>query len=202
VKAEEPASKKSRAHVHFIAFGGFNSSKIITDFDNKKVFISEAKRHFNFGGCFRFEFGRNFYLQPEVYLTRKGGLEKSFRINTSDSVDEFAAISSVDMPIIVGLRLFDVNKFAFRMYGGPVVSFLQMDPQMNKLDIFKNGQRIPLAEISQNARVFSMQAGAGFDIMRFTLDVRYEYAFSPMYSFSDFKTRHKILYFTLGIKIF
>jgi len=193
--------QKVDGHVHFYVFGGFNSSKIITEFDNKETIFSEAKLNYNFGACFRFEIGNFFYLQPELYFTRKGGLEKSFRTSTFDSLDERVNMLSVDLPIMAGIRLFDngSSKFALRLYGGPIVSFLQRQSDMNRVTIYKNGQVLPH---TLSTHVFSMQMGAGLDIFRFTFDVRYEYAFSPLLSYLDLKTKHRIIYFTLGIRIF
>jgi hypothetical protein len=198
-KAEDGASGKSRSHVHFILFGGFNSSRIVTDFNNKQTIISEAKNHYNFGACFRFEIGRHFFLQPEVYFTRKGGLEKSFHPIISDSFDQEVNVQSLDVPIMVGFRFFHSEKFTLRMYGGPVLSFLQ-DQTLN---ISKNGQELPHSDINIKTKTFSMQLGAGVDITRrFTFDVRYEYALSPILKISDLQTSSKIIYFTVGLKLF
>lgn len=190
-------SKKIESQVHFLVFGGFNTSKIITEFDNKQTILTEAKKSFNFGGGFRIDIGRVLYLQPEVYITRKGGLEKAFRQNQHDSLSQNADLQSLDMPVMIGLRLFEREGIALRAYGGPVVSFLQ-DPQG---ETFLNGVQVPWGEM-EKTHVFSMQFGAGLDLKFLTFDVRYEYAFSPMLAFEDFKTKHKILYFTLGFKIF
>jgi hypothetical protein len=191
--------EQAKGHVHFIVFGGFNSSKVITEFDNKETFFSEFKYHYNFGACFRLEMGKVFYLQPEVYFTRKGGLERSIWAGTFDSLDESLDIASVDMPIMAGFRFFDNDKFSLRLYGGPVISFLQPEDPWNEIEIRRNGR---LLEHIQSSKVFSMQAGLGMDIRSFTFDVRYEYAFSPLISFETFKTKHKIIYFTLGLKLF
>jgi opacity protein-like surface antigen len=191
-------AEKSATHVHFMLFGGFNSSKTVTDLKTKQAIISDAKLNYNFGAGFRFEFGP-FFLQPEVYFTRKGGLENSFRSNERDSIGQHVDMQSVDMPIMFGLRLFHSEGFCLRAYGGPVISYLKDQ----KLDINKNGQLIPWSELNARARAFSMQIGVGLDITRrFTFDVRYEYAFSPMFKISDFKTSYRITYFTLGIKLF
>ena len=181
-------------HVHFMLFGGFNSSKTITNLNNRHKIISEAKQNFNFGAGFRFEFGL-LLIQPEVYFTRKGGLADSFRPNLTDSFGHQVNMQSLDLPVMVGLNLFHSNNFCFRLYGGPVISVLSD----HNIEISKNGQLIPW---SARTRAFSMQFGTGFDIRRFTFDVRYELALSPMLRFSDFRTSHRILYFTLGLKLF
>jgi len=192
------SSLKADNHVHFILFGGFNSSKTITDFNTKQTILSEAKLNYNFGAGFRFEFGK-FFLQPEVYFTRKGGLEKAFQTNPTDTFDQQVDMQSIDLPIMFGLRLFHSEGFCLRLYGGPVLSYLKDQ----KIDVSKNGQWIPWSELGARTRAFSMQVGAGVDITRrFTFDIRYEYAFSPMFKISDFKTSYRITYFTLGIKLF
>ena len=189
---------KAEEDVNFILFGGFNTSRLLTDFTDVKkteVTISKAKQSYNYGAAFRFKLTRSVYLQPEVYLTRKGGLEKSLRVQSMDSFSQDVSAQSIDMPIMLGLYLFRGEKSAFRLYGGPVVSFLQD----HDVDIQKNGEK--LSEIDGKTNVFSVQIGTGFDIHRLTFDVRYEYAYSPMLTVSDFKTAYRILYFTIGFKL-
>ena len=191
------SSAKADNHVHFIVFGGFNSTKTITNLNTKQAVWSEAKMNYNFGAGFRFEFG-TLFLQPEVYFTRKGGLDKAFRSNvTADTFNQHINMQSIDLPIMFGLRLFHSEGFCLRLYGGPVLSYLKDQ----NVDITKNGSR--LSDIRARTRAFSMQIGAGVDITRrFTFDVRYEHAFSPMLRISDFKTSYRVTYFTLGIKLF
>jgi hypothetical protein len=177
-------------------FGGFNSSKTITNLNNRHSIMSEAKQNFNFGAGFRFELGL-LLIQPEVYFTRKGGLADSFRPNQVDSFGQQVNMQSLDLPIMVGLNLFHSRNFCFRLYGGPVVSVLTD----HRVEVSKNGQL--MSEISARTRAFSMQFGTGVDITRrFTFDMRYEYALSPMLRFSNFKTSYRILYFTVGLKLF
>ncbi|MDR1951856.1 MAG: PorT family protein [Bacteroidales bacterium] len=194
VRAEESANG-NKTQLHFLFFGGFNSTKTITDLNSKNAVYSEAKQNYNFGAGLRLELGLIF-IQPEVYFTRKGGLASTFR----DTFDQHHVdAQSIDFPVMAGLRLFHSNKFCLRAYGGPVFSYLK-----NKdVEIKKNGQIIPWSDIEANTKAFSMQIGAGVDITRrFTFDVRYEYAFSPMFKISDLKTHYRILYFTAGLKLF
>ena len=194
IKAEE-----SKAHVHFMLFGGFNSSKTFTQLNSSQTIFSEAQLNYNFGAGLRIEFASILFLQPEVYFTRKGGLENAFRTSPTDTFNQQVSVHSVDVPIMFGFRFFHSEGFCLRMYGGPVLSFLY-DSQV---DVYKNRVVMPWAEVSMKTSVFSMQYGAGLDITkRFTFDVRYEYAFSPMFKLSDFKTSYRILYFTLGLKLF
>jgi hypothetical protein len=194
VKAEETASIKSGVHLHGMVFGGFNSSQTITSLNSKTVVFSEAKQNYNFGAGLRLEFGPVF-IQPEVYFTRKGGLESTFRDTfKQDHVDA----QSIDFPLMMGLRLFHSNSFCLRAYGGPVFSYLRNED----VKIYQNGKLIPWSELGAKTQAFSMQFGAGVDLWRLTFDVRYEYALSPMLKFSDFKTRYRILYVTVGYKLF
>ena len=106
-------------------------------------------------------------------------------------------MQSIDLPIMFGLRLFHSEGFSLRAYGGPVLSYLKD----RDVEVRKNGNR--LLELGAKTKAFSMQFGAGVDITRrFTFDIRYEYALSPMLKISDFKTSYRITYFTLGIKLF
>jgi len=191
--------EKTEAHIHSYIFTGFNSSKTFSDLKNKEAFVSEAKSNFNFGGAIRFEFGKYFYLQPEFYFTRKGGLERSLHAAPFDSLG--LKMLSLDMPIITGVRFFDNGEkpIALRLYTGPVISFLQQRQHSNRVTVFKDGRLLPY---KQSTRVFSLQSGAGIDFWRFTFDVRYEHALSSIISFGNTKTKYRVIYFTLGLKIF
>jgi hypothetical protein len=192
VRAEKTGESRQQCHLHFMLFAGFNSSRLVTDFKNKDIITSEARQHFNFGAAFRLELGTTLYLQPEVYLTRKGGLEKTFR------QDSLINVLTLDVPVMLGLRFFDNNKFAVRLCAGPVLSFLRN----HEIGVYENGAMI-YSSINTKPTVFSMQVGAGLDITRrFTFDMRYEYAFSPMFTVADFRTAYRIFYFTVGVKLF
>jgi hypothetical protein len=189
------SSARAGNHVHFILFGGFNSSKTITDFNTRQVFLSEAKQNYNFGAGFRFEFANTWFIQPEVYFTRKGGLANAFRPNSADTTFD-VSMQSLDLPIMVGLRFFHSEGFCFRLYGGPVISHLK-DHRL------ETSKYVDWGNLKASTRAFSVQVGAGLDITRrFTFDVRYEYGLSPMLKFSNYKTNHRILYFTVGLKLF
>ncbi|MDR2908174.1 MAG: PorT family protein, partial [Bacteroidales bacterium] len=93
--------KNVQGQVDFLLFGGFNSSKIISEFDSKETLFSEAKANYNVGAGFRFGLGKVLYLQPEVYVTRKGGLEQAFRVNLCDSISQTTNVQSVDAPLML-----------------------------------------------------------------------------------------------------
>ena len=181
-------------------FGGFNSSRTITELTgSRETFFSEAKLNYNFGMAFRFEFANILFIQPEVYFTRKGGLANAFRVNPTDTFNQQeVSARSIDLPIMFGLRFFHSDAFCLRFYGGPVVSYL-IDQNVN---VDKNGLPITFDDIRARTHAFSAQVGAGFDIRRFTFDVRYEYGLSAMHRHSDFRTRYSLISFTLGIKLF
>lgn len=194
------SGKAENNHVHFMLFGGFNSSKTITELaGSRETFFSEAKLNYNFGIALRFEFANILFIQPEVYFTRKGGLTNAFRTSLTDTFNQQeVSAHSIDFPIMFGLRLFHSDAFCLRFYGGPVVSYL-ID---QNVDVNKNGQQITFGDIRTGTHAFSAQVGAGIDIRRFTFDVRYEYGLSPMHRHSDFRTRYRLISFTLGIKLF
>jgi len=194
------SSGKADNHVHFMLFGGFNSSRTITELTgSKETFLSEARLNYNFGAALRFEFANILFIQPEVYFTRKGGLANTFRPNPTDTFNQRElGVQSIDLPVMFGLRLFHSDAFCLRFYGGPVFSYLRNQ----RVDADRNGQQVTFDNIRTRTQAFSVQIGAGVDIRSFTFDVRYEYGLSSMFRFSDFRTRHRIVYFTFGIKLF
>jgi hypothetical protein len=184
---------EAKSGVHFRIFGGYNSSDLNFDFKEQANIIKNTKSNYHLGASFRFEMGKTFYLEPELYITRKGG-----DINAmlgADSVSQFGDYQSVDVPILFGFRLFDNDDFKIRLYAGPVLSFLQD----KTIYAYKNGT---LAEVQDYLRIFSAQAGFGLDIFFITLDVKYEIGLSNVSSFDDVATKANVFYVTLGIKLF
>jgi len=102
-----------------------------------------------------------FNFQPELYLT-----SKNVTI-TQGAGQTDAKFTSLDMPLLLGGK-FGAFGIGGRFYTGPVVSFT-----INKDQGISNalGKTISLNYQDQN---FAWQFGAGIDIKRISIDLRYE----------------------------
>jgi hypothetical protein len=164
---------------------GINYSQLTP---NVKDFSAENIIGYHAGAFTRVGMGR-IYLQPEVYFSSKGGNLKE--IKNADPVAMFG-YSSVDVPLLLGAKVFKVSKLNFRAMGGPVFGFItsrNVDGDSRfSVDNFRD-------------RCFGWQYGLGVDIWMFTLDARIENSRSNVYQSSLVNSKNKTLLISLGFKI-
>ena len=155
----------SQAQTSTFTFGpkiGFSSSAISTDIDT----LSEKFKQGLMGGVFFRFSSKFFYLQPEVLMVSKGGIFES----ESQTFKETVTISSVDLPVMMGIRILPSEDFCLRLHGGPIFSYI-----VNK-SIEINGDDISsaLADKQIKDAYIGYQAGIGADILQFSIDFRLE----------------------------
>jgi hypothetical protein len=164
---------------------GINYSQLTP---NVKDFSAENIIGYHAGAFTRVGMGR-IYLQPEVYFSSKGGNLKE--IKNADPVAMFG-YSSVDVPLLLGAKVFKMSKLNFRAMGGPVFGFItsrNVDGDSRfSVDNFRD-------------RCFGWQYGLGVDIWFLTLDARIENSRSNVYQSSLVNSKNKTLLISLGFKI-
>lgn len=118
--------------------------------------------------------GRQFYFGPELYVATKGGtvdLTKTDVNNpTSPKILQSIRVSytNIDLPLLVGYRLLKI----FRVTAGPVAS-LNVGSNQNLSEALKYYSSNNISDSFKSAS-YSYQIGAGVDIRKLGLDVRYE----------------------------
>lgn len=190
--AQVKAKKSKLIDLDLMLFGGYNSSELFSDIKNKEILKDKWKQHFHIGIAARLELGKWFYIQPEAYITRKGGILNV--VSGSDTINQDINYQTVDVPFLVGSKIFSTEDFNFRIYAGPVVSFIPS----KTLDVLQG--QVPTANVKEYANILSAQAGIGFDIFFITVDFRYEIGTTRLFSTPDFMTRNNVLYLSLGFK--
>jgi len=153
--------------------------KLSLNFANEKSFSSEFLAGADLGLFFRISPGR-LYIQPEI----------NFQIrNILEEIDKFPQITKskfrthhIDVPVLIGVKIINLNFFKFRIFTGPEICFRLKDQQIEK-----NFQ-------------LGLQAGLGFDIWRFTIDASYSFLghIQPRIT----KTHSNIFKLGLGFKCF
>jgi len=103
-----------------------------------------------------------FNFQPELYLTAK-----DVTITGDDGGKTTAKFTSVDMPLLVGGK-FGAFGIGGRFYTGPVISFA-----VNKDQSF-GGAVAKATSLDYQDQNFAWQFGAGLDIRKISVDLRYE----------------------------
>lgn len=153
---------KAGANFSNIKSSGITSS----NFDFKDV----DGRNFGFVGGIYARFGREFYVQPELLISQKGGKFSVFKsgvTNEEGKVD--VRFSNVDVPVLFGYRFAKI----FRVNIGPVASFRLSDSGKisDSYNKYTNGN---VSTTFDNNVAFGYQAGVGLDFGRLSVDLRYE----------------------------
>jgi len=148
-------------------------------------------------------FGRTFYIQPEAVVSSKGGAFKVY-YNGQDVSDLVKVkLTTIDVPVLVGLKLGPI-----RVNAGPMASFVVGNNQTlsQALQQYTSGS----ANDAFQKAFYGYQVGGGLDIGSLSIDVRYEGALSEVSSLSlgygakntQFSQKNNLWQVTLGWKIF
>ncbi len=164
--------------------GGVNFSKMSFSEDD---YSSESVTKTHIGAFGRIGWDRVF-IQPEVYFSGKGGdlydLEKE--LTTVD-------FKTVDVPLLLGVKLIKGKVFDLHIVGGPVFSGITSKD-------FSDGSLSD--EEYYNNHFFGIQYGVGIDVLFFTLDARMENGLSELYSDPTVagKGKNQTFMISLGLK--
>ena len=130
-----------------------------------------------------------FNFQPELYIT-----SKNVDINNSNTKVGSAKFTSIDVPLLLGGK---IGAFGLggRFYAGPLLSFA-----INKDNSF--GSAVGNAtRFDYKSSNFAITAGAGIDIQKFSIDVRYEAGLTKqtyINNNTNYKTRVSLFNLSLG----
>jgi hypothetical protein len=173
--------------------GGATLSELY--FRHNPEYTSDNLLSYHIGIFSRIGWGR-LYLQPEVYYNSRGGALKTAGNIQRDAVANFD-FSSVDVPVLAGIKLVKGDFFNVRAMGGPVFGFLTS----------RNVEPAPSFSTAFSKQYFKdhfygWQYGLGFDLWFLTFDVRMERSRNSVYQSSDFTTKNNLFLVSAGIKIF
>jgi opacity protein-like surface antigen len=144
------------------------------------------------GGLFARVNIRRLYIQPEVYFSQKGSNFTFQQQSTTASHEGKVRLTSIDVPLLVGIRLIDLEVFNLRAMAGPVFTNI-MDESKNDLE-----------ELDPNNYKFNKsnagyQAGLGLDVGNVTVDLRYEGGLNKINS--NFNQRSSLFHLSVGLKL-
>ena len=169
---------------------GYNASKLSNNIDTIQ---SDFKSGFSFGAFARI--GKKIYLQPELYYTTDGGVFKSNKYDWKQKVK----LGNLNIPVLVGVSF--INKIVnVRILAGPMVSFV-----VNKSISETGGITGSVKNADINNANWYIQAGAGVDIWKLTLDLRYQVGLNKIIKSVDnaqFNSSGNEWVVSLGFKIF
>ncbi len=166
---------------------GTTFSKFTTDEDQIK---EEMKNSFFFGAFVRL--GNKIYLQPELLVMSRNGLLKDE--NTQES-QVTLKIHTIDVPILLGIKVLDLKAANVRVMAGPVASFV-----IDKNITGENWNETINEDDFKNMN-WGLQFGAGVDVLFLTLDVRYEIGLNDVSKLENFSLKNNMFTVGLGWKI-
>jgi len=153
-----------------------NMSSVTNGGYNLNSVQAEMWNNFHAGLFARVGFGKVVYFQPELlYSIEKKNYQVSFTDATNPggvTLDKFANISTVDIPLLVGLKLLDLKVLNVRAFAGPKLRF-----NSGSTFSFQNitGGNFDTSKIVPDLKAanLGLEIGAGIDVLMLTLDVRY-----------------------------
>ena len=180
---------------------------------SKDELLDDAKNGMNFGAFARLKL-KKFYLQPELYYSvKKGNTELSVPSDgdVKSAVTQKLKLKTVDIPLLVGMKVIDMKLASLRAFTGPVVSII-MDNSAISYNL-KDGPEVDWDQFAPDNwknNSWGWQLGAGIDVAMFVFDVRYEWGLTNVNSISEAKDLGKLglenksnmLTFSLGYKFF
>ena len=168
---------------------GYNSSKISIDSDQFKE--GGSVNNYLAGAFLRLNMNK-IYLQPEAYFNSKGGVLKDISGNPVSAAKNDFDLKTIDVPVLVGVKLLEKGSFNLRANAGPLMSFI-IDKDIKGDDFTTNG-------LEDN--FFGWQYGVGVDFLMFSLDARLESSSGDIYSGPNLDdSKSKMFVVSLGIDL-
>jgi hypothetical protein len=168
---------------------GINNSKITI---KPNEFTSEGVVKAHIGAFGRIGWSR-MYLQPEVYYSAKGGKVLERGVNPIERAAQFN-FSTVDVPVLVGVKVLKGGAANLRVMAGPVFS-LMTSKKLDAGTVLDN-------DFYKN-HYLGYQYGVGVDFLNFFLDARMENSANRFYYQAPEGIGGKVNTFmvTVGLKI-
>lgn len=153
------------------------------------------KNHFTLGAFGRMEIGR-IYLQPEVLWFKDGNAFTLDAQNVSQGIipQEHVTVTwnamNLQVPILVGIKVFDINIVALRAQVGPTANFMiggkPIYDETFTITPQEGGEPITIHEGDQafdpKTIAWGLQAGLGCDVIgKITLDINYNFGLSKVF---------------------
>ena len=190
-----------------ISFGpkiGWNSNRLTTDYAQ---YVKDCKSGFQ-GGVFFSIYLHKFYVQPEAYFSiKRGALQTSFgdplNPNSTLNISQSVNIQSIDVPVLFGFKVLDLKLIRFRIWGGPVASYMLSKEYTLSINGINQSERITRDDFKD--AIWSAQMGAGLDLLMLTFDIGYEFglnSFLTIRSLNDFNLRNNLFFCSIGWRLF
>ncbi len=173
---------------------GINVNRLSTDMSESITLLKEQSKSGLQVGAFA-RVGGKTYIQPEILISGRGG-KINLTSTGSSPVNYEYSMTALDIPVLIGNKIFNTPVAKLRMFGGPVASFnLNKKLKINELNHTSEDIHIKDA-------IWAIAAGAGVDVLMFTFDIRYELGLNNISSEPGQSMKSRLFNVSLGWKIF
>jgi hypothetical protein len=162
---------------------GVNFSKVSFDAED---YSAESVTKSHFGAFGRIGWDRIF-IQPEFYFSGKGGDVTSDLTSTMTSFN----YKSMDIPVLLGIRVIKGKIFDLHVVGGPVFSSVSSEE-------IKGSNLLNKSFYEDN--YFGIQYGVGVDVLFLTFDARMENGLGEFYSDPTVAGKNQTFMLSVGFK--
>lgn len=174
---------------------GFNANKLTTNIDS-------IKDQFNGGfhvGIFS-RIGKRVYLAPELQYTMNGAVFTGEGKLSTSKWKQKIRLGSVDVPVLVGVKIIHRDLLTWRIEAGPEASFL-----INKKIEEINNVKGPVEKSSISSVNWYLMAGTGVDVLFLKFDLRYQLGLNRVIENAGsypFDSKNSLFVLSVGWKIF
>lgn len=172
---------------------GYNSYSLTDNMDSVK---SSIQNSFQIGAFIRV--GSKVYFQPEAnYQVEKSTVDKSIGLSI---LSQDVTMKSIKIPALIGVKLINGSVFNLRLFAGPAFNYI-LEKKINPAALNELWPIYSVDDLKNST--WSVQMGAGLDVLFLTLDVRYEMGIENTYSGnSDLNMKNNMFNVSLGLKLF
>jgi len=128
------------------------------------------------------------YVQAELLYAQKKSKMENSTIGTKQ-----AKWNSIEVPVLIGYKLLQSNNVNLRVFGGGVYSYVLNDKASVLKKVYQSFQKFDKSNVGY-------QMGAGIDIGKLTLDLKYEGALTSISK--EFKAKPDSFQASIGFVIF
>lgn len=169
---------------------GLKAGANLSNFSTNETFSSKNRAGYLAGLWARFG-GAGIHFQPEIYVASKETV--LMEVNTGEEND--VRFTSIDVPLLVGTKIGALG-VGGRFNTGPVVSFL-VDKNQSLSEAATNAVNLKYKD-----QALAWQFGAGLDIQKVSLDLRYELGLSNLSKEGYTDIKLNMFNLTLGYRLF
>jgi hypothetical protein len=174
---------------------GLNFSQIKSD---GKWFASNTKAGYQAGVWGRIG-GQKFHFQPEAYFTSKSATVHPDLDNAAvDFVKGDIKFTNIDVPLLIGTK-FPIGPIKGKLQVGPLFSFVinEKNPYIDNINAtYKE------ALTSYKDKFSSLVFGTGIDVLKFSVDVRYELGLGNISKYEGEKQKLNLWTVSVGYNLF